>query len=205
LLRLILILAALACPVAACGGGTTDESRPPTTMDSESDPASGTGTASAAAAEPEDETPSAPSAEEGTATVTLGGRTWNFALSRDARELCSANMSGTFFVNLFGVDEEGQQIVVTITAPTSGGQAVVGVGDPDIAGERWIADVSVYEKASGFSVPDGIGATVEVHGNMVSGVGTFYEDRALSIARQTGGDYVAGTLEGTFQATCPLG
>jgi hypothetical protein len=190
--------------VAACGGSTTTSRAPQAPTDAGGGPVT-----TPAGNQPGGEPTTAPNpagdaGKEGTASVTLGDTTWEFALSDDPREMCNPDMGGTFFVNLFGVDDTGQQVVFTVTAPGSG-DAVVQVGAPDIAGELWIADSTIYDKTPGMEIPEGIGATVTVEGNSVSGTGTFYEDRAVSAARQSGASYDGGTRDGTFAASCPTG
>lgn len=113
------------------------------------------------------------------------------------------NDSGLVFVIvMYGEDDQGRQIALNIGGPVSGGNTgvLVQAGSPFLEFERWTADSTVYDNPSG-GIPEGVGATVQVDGNTVSGSGVFYDD-----ARRTevGGDaYDAGVLEGTFEATCP--
>ncbi len=141
--------------------------------------------------------------DSGTGTATVGDMTWDFELlENDGRSICMTE--GVFLVSMFGVDQDGREVSLTINTTPSGGEAAVTAGDPTITGERWIADSVVYENLSGIEgVPDGVSATAVVDGDTVTGSGLFYEDRRLNEVRATGDAYDAGVLEGTFEATCP--
>jgi hypothetical protein len=111
-----------------------------------------------------------------------------------------------FVVLMFGTDDQGREIALNMGGPASGGDAdnIVQVGSPFLEFERWTADPTVYDKLSGIEgMPEGVGATVQVDGNTVSGSGVFYDDTTLNEVRPTGDPYDAGVLEGTFSATCP--
>jgi hypothetical protein len=112
-----------------------------------------------------------------------------------------------FTVLMFGTDDSGREIALNIGGPLSDGDAaLVQAGSPILLFERWTADRSVYDRLSGIEgMPEGVGATVQVDGNTVSGSGVFYDDKHLNEIRPTGGPYEAGVLEGTFSATCPAG
>ncbi|MGB7860006.1 MAG: hypothetical protein WBM90_05875, partial [Acidimicrobiia bacterium] len=105
---------------------------------------------------------------------------------------------------MYGEDDQGRQIALSLGGPIAGGTASnVQVGSPFLEFERWTADPTVYDRLSGVEgMPDGVGATVQVDGNTISGSGVFYDDTALTASRGTG-SYDAGVLEGTFAATCP--
>jgi hypothetical protein len=108
-------------------------------------------------------------------------------------------------VLMFGTDGDGREVAMNIGGPVSGGDAtLVQVGSPTLEFERWTADPMVYDRLSGIEgMPEGVGATLQVDVNTVSGSGTFYDDTTLTQVRPTGGPYDAGVLEGTFSATCP--
>lgn len=109
-----------------------------------------------------------------------------------------------FAVVMFGTDDTGREIALNVSGPLSGDEGVlVQVGSPTLQFERWTADSMVYDRLSGIEgMPEGVGATVRIEGNTVSGSGVFYDDTSLTEVRPTGGPYEAGVLEGTFTATC---
>jgi len=144
------------------------------------------------------------SATTGTASATVGGRVWEFSMEDNAGSICDPDQSGRFLVTMFARSEAGVDSVLVISAPVAGGDAVVSVGDPTIANERWIADVGVYDILANIAgVPaGGVWATATVTGNEISGNGMFYEARALEEARAVTAQYDAGIVSGTFKATC---
>ena len=151
------------------------------------------------------------SGEEGTGTATIGDTTWEFTLSGGfTAGMCDldVNDAGLIFnVLMFGTDDSGREIALNMGGPASGGDAtLVQAGSPFLEFERWTADRTVYDRLSGIEgMPEGVGATVQVDGNTVSGSGVFYDDTTLTQVRPTGDPYDAGVLEGTFSATCPAG
>ncbi len=191
----------IALVLSACGGDsttTTTNASPQTTQPGATTTAGETTTTTQAAAED-----GAGSMVEGTATATIGDMTWHFALTGDGRELCNPDFSGFFMVNMFGVDDAGQQVAITIQASTAGGPVVIQAGDPSIAGELWKVDPAVYtDYGTVTGIPDGITAIVQISGNSISGSGTFYEQRAMDAARSSG-TYDLGVKSGTFEAACP--
>lgn len=146
------------------------------------------------------------SGEAGTATTTIGDQTWQFAMNGNPQERCELNFSGAGILTIlmFGEDENGAEITLTISGPTSGGAGQVTAGDALLVNARWTADPEVYDRLANVEgMPEGVSATFQVNGNTVSGSGVFYDDTALTEARQvTGAPYEAGVLEGTFEATC---
>lgn len=197
---LVGLLAAIMIGAIGCGGDSDDSATTPgptSTGDaSDSDP---TNTPEPSDADDgDDASQSAPA--EGEATVTLGDVTWEFALSGDAREMCNPNFSGLFFVSMFTQDENGDEIVFSLTAPAGAGTGVVQAGATLINGELWIADTSVYDTFP--DLPEGVDASVQIDGNSATGSATFYEDRALQATRQSGGTYEGELREGTFAVTC---
>ena len=148
------------------------------------------------------------SGEEGTGTATIGDMTWEFGLSGAGGEMCDLDFNDaglTVVVLMFGTDDDGREIAMNIGGPPSGGDAsLVQVGSPTQEFERWTADPMVYDRLSGIEgMPEGVGATIQVDRNTVSGNGVFYDDTNLNQVRPTGGPYEAGVLDGTFSATCP--
>jgi hypothetical protein len=106
-----------------------------------------------------------------------------------------------FGIVMYGEDGEGRQIALSLGGPLSGGEGLnVQVGSPFLEFERWTADPTVYDHPFAGDMPEGIGATVQVDGNTVSGSGVFYDHTNLT---EVGEAYDAGVLEGTFSATCP--
>lgn len=206
---LLVVIAVFAVVVAGCSsegdaGESDSTSSTEARVDSGTEPPATDGLTTQPAASDE---PSA-SGEEGTGTATIGDTTWEFALSGGGTEFCDPdfNDAGLLFVVLmFGTDDTGREIGLSFGAPVSGGDADnVQAGSPTLQFERWTADRKVYDRLSGIEgMPEGVGATVQVNGNTVSGSGVFYDETALTQARNTGGAYEAGVLEGTFSATCP--
>ena len=206
--RGLLILLAMSLLVAACGGGGTEESASTRSTEARTDSGTEPPAADTSTTQPAASDEPVASGEEGTGTATIGDTTWEFALSGAPGEVCDpdANDAGlVFVVMMFGTDDTGREIALNMGGPLSGGNAAVQVGSPTLLFERWTADPKVYDRLSGIEgMPEGVGATVQVDGNTISGSGVFYDDYALNEARFTTGDpYDAGVLEGTFSATCP--
>lgn len=208
--RTLLTLVAFVLVVGACGGASGDDEPQSTTTSPAQEPSetdSDAGTTTTAAPVPE--APIA-SAEEGTGTATIGDTTWEFAMSGVGPELCDLDVSDAgiiFAVIMFGTDDSGREIALNVSGPLSGDEGlVVQAGSPTLEFERWTADSTVYERLSGIEgMPEGVGATVQIDGNTVSGSGTFYDDTNLTEVRPTGGPYDAGVLDGTFSVTCSAG
>lgn len=206
------ILLAMSLVVAACGGSSDEESVSTTSTEAKTDagtepPAADTST-TAAQPPAATEDPVA-SGADGTATATVGDMTWDFTFTgNDGREMCDPDAGGIglFVMIMYGVDDDGQEVALSISFPTSDGGAQVTVGDPIMITDRWVADSEVYDRLANIQgMPEGVGAAAQVDGNSISGSGVFYEDKTLNEARQTGDPYDAGVLEGTFSATCPAG
>ncbi len=128
-------------------------------------------------------------------------------MSGAGSEICDLDVSDAgllFAVIMFGTDDTDRQIALNVSGPLSGDEGiVVQAGSPTLEFERWTADSTVYESLSGIEgVPEGVGATVQIEGNTVSGNGVFYDDTNLTQVRPTGGPYDGGVLEGTFSVTC---
>jgi len=209
--RGLVILVAMSLLVAACGGGGTDESASTSSTEAKTDTGTEPPAADTSTTQPEASEEPVGSGEEGTGTATIGDATWDFSMSGGFTDgMCDldANDAGLFFVVLmFGTDDSGREIALNMGGPVSGGDAsLVQVGSPFLEFERWTADPKVYDRLSGIEgMPEGVGATVQINGNTVSGSGVFYDDTTLTEVRPTGGPYDAGVLEGTFSATCPSG
>jgi len=192
--------------LAACGGDSSDDEPQLTTTSAAQEPAETGSDASTTTAAPAPTEPAA-TAEEGTATATIGDVTWEFAMSGAGGELCDLDVSDAgviFVVLMFGTDDTGREIALNVSGPLSGGEGLlVQAGSPTLQFERWTADPAVYDRLSGIEgMPEGVGATVQIDGNTVSGSGVFFDDTNLTEVRPTGGPYDAGVLEGTFSATC---
>ena len=207
--RGLVILLAMSVLVAACGGDSPEESA--STISTEAKTGAGTEppAADTSTTQPEASDEPVASGEEGTGTATIGDMTWEFTMSGSAGGMCDLDVNDAgliFVVLLFGTDDTGREISLNISGPVSGGDAdvLVQAGSQISLFERWTADRSVYDRLSGIEgMPEGVGATVQVDGNTVSGSGVFYDDTNLLEVRPTGGPYDAGMLEGTFSATCP--
>lgn len=184
--------------LVGCGGSSGDPTQEPAATEDDS---SAGGQVEATATTAPDGGGGENSVAEGTAMVILGNETWSFALSGDSREMCNPDFAGLFFVSMFGTDDAGDEIVFSLNGRPGEGTGVVQAGASAISGQLWISDRSIY---SGFpDLPAGIDASLQIDGNQASGSATFYEDRALQQARQTGDSYQAGLKEGTFSVTCP--
>lgn len=199
------LILGLSLVAASCGGGDVAEPTSTTNVtDVSGDTQPKTTQSAPTTTKASDEDPAEPSGEQGTGTATVGDTTWEVALTGgDGREACDPDFSGLFYVWMF--DDEFES-TVSISGPNIGGNAVVKVGSVLISDELWVADSNVYsEYGTTEGIPDGIGATISVSGNVVSGEGTFYEERAMNETRTSGDPYDAGVLKGTFEAICPTG
>ena len=206
--RGLLILFGMSLLVAACGGGAAETSAPTTSTEVKVDAGTEPPTADTSTTKPEASEEPVASGEEGTGTATIGDMTWEFTLSGGPGGMCDLDVNDAglvFVVVMFGTDDTGREIALNISGPLSGGDAaLVQAGSQIQEFERWTADRSVYDRLSGIEgMPEGVGATVQVDGNTVSGNGVFYDDTTLNQVRPTGDPYDAGVLDGTFSATCP--
>lgn len=208
--RGLVILLAMSLLVAACGGGGTEESASTSSTEAKTETGTEPPAADSSTTQPEPSDEPVASGEEGTGTATIGDMTWEFTMSGSPGGICDLDVNDAglvFAVLMFGTDDTGREIALNIGGPLSGGDAaLVQAGSQISEFERWTADRSVYDRLSGIEgMPEGVGATVQVDGNTVSGSGVFYDDTTLIRVRPTGDPYDAGVLEGTFSATCPAG
>lgn len=196
------IMGAIALVIGACGGGDGVEDTTTTTVAEQSEDSQTEGTQPApTTTEAVKEGPPAPPGDEGTGTATIGDTTWEFSV--EGGGTCQVEPGAPFFIIMFGVDDSGRPVTLNISGPP-GGEAMVQAGSQNLEFERWTADSNVYNVLSGIEgMPDGVGATVQIDGNTISGSGVFYDDKNLNDVRPTGDPYHAGVLEGTFWATCP--
>jgi hypothetical protein len=199
----MITLAASALVMGACGGGDSTETTAvaPTTTQAETGAGSQATTPPTTKAQTESPatTEAVQSPAAGTATAAIGDTKWSFAMSGDPRELCNPDIAGTFIVAMYGQDDSGGEIVLSVTS-ASGQPTVAQAGSPLVSEGMWIADESIYE-----NFPDldpGVHAEAEVSGNTISGTATFYEDRSLRETLQTGDPYETGLRQGTFSANC---
>ena len=199
----------LALVVFACGGASTEESASTSSTEAKTDAGTEPPAADTSTTQPEANEEPVASGEEGTGTATIGDMTWEFTMSGSKGGICDLDVSDAglvFAVFMFETDDTGREIALTIGGPVSGGDVdvIVTAGSQILSFARWTADREVYDRLSGIEgMPEGVGATVQVDGNTVSGSGVFYDDSTLIQVRPTGGPYDAGVLEGTFSATCP--
>lgn len=198
-------LLAMPLLVAACEGGQTEEPASPSSTTGTIDDGTQASSADTSTSKPEASEVTASSGGEGNGTTTIGDMTWEFALSGGTCDLDVNDAGLVFVVQMFGTGDDGREIALNMSGPITGGEAVVvQAGSPTLEFERWTADRSVYDRLSGIEgMPEGVGATIQVDGNTVSGSGVFYDDTTLNQVRPTGGPYDAGVLEGTFSVTCP--
>ncbi|MGI9649184.1 MAG: hypothetical protein ACR2OI_11745, partial [Acidimicrobiia bacterium] len=158
--RTLSTLAAFVLVLAACGGGSGDDEPQSTATSTAQGPSETDSDASSTtAAAPAPDEP-ATTAEEGTGTATIGGTTWEFAMSGGGAELCDLDVSDAgvvFAVIMFGTDDTGREVALNVSGPLSGGEGlVVQAGSPTLEFERWTADPTVYERLSGIEgMPEG--------------------------------------------------
>jgi hypothetical protein len=203
-------LAILALVVFACGGDTASEPAPTSTTEADNDGGTEPSATDSSTTQPNANEEPVASGEEGTGTATIDNTTWEFNMSGPAGGTCDLDFNDAgvqLIVIMYGIDDTGREVALNITGPPSGGDAsLVQVGSPTLEFERWTADPSVYDRLSGIEgMPEGVGATIQISGNTVSGSGVFFDDTTLTEIRPTGDPYDAGVLEGTFSATCPAG
>jgi hypothetical protein len=165
---------------------TEDESSSEATSPPESDDDSG---------DSDDSDGSGPS----TATVTIGGETYEFSTEGAVVAQCQTDMFGIFSVQLPGVDGDSFISIVALLEGTD--PAVVEETDyveVSIGDEDWVAD----EESDLFDMSDGLQPgmsqvdSVEVDGSTVRGTATFVRQLSLFV----GGEPEIAT--GTFEATC---
>lgn len=206
----LVVLAAFAVTLAACGGSDGGEEPVDTTTQAGGSDGSETPTTTAASSSDSDskddsEDP-APAEGEGpsTATVTIGDETYHFSSEGAVVAQCLTDLFGIFSVQLTRVDESGAQV--------DGSVAIVGLlegTDPDEVGEvnsievdigddDWVANendeilTSIEKFEPGMSQVD----SLEVDGSTIRGTATFVRQNSLF------GDGDPETLTGTFEATC---
>ena len=203
--RLRASLVAATLLLSACGGG--DDS-----ADDGSD-ASGNNDGGGAAAlddaddvieEAEDAAEEILDSEGGTATVTIGDETWEFALYPQMPvATCDADFFGGFLALL---TSEGE-----LTDPLNQMNLTLPGGDfteppaitvkVNIGGEaEWIADETMYERSP--NLPAGIGVTdFSIDGQSASGTALFYEEESF-FQFNAGQTDELQMAEGSFQVTC---
>ena len=209
----IVIMCGVALALAACGGSDDDssielpddalettEAGDETATDDQSDDES----SSEVTSPPQSDDDSGDSGDSdgsgpSTATVTIGGETYEFSTEGAVVAQCQTDMFGVFSVQLPGVDgDSGIGIVALLegTDPEVVGQVdavQVSIGDED-----WIAD----EASDLFEVADSLQPgmsqvdSVQVDGSTVRGTATFVRQLSLFV------DGEPETATGTFEATC---
>lgn len=219
--RLLTVTSALLLLLAACGGGTDDTASdgvddqaaatPTETAETAAPPADDDGGAGETSAEAEDPGDGAVDGEEGsqgegpsTATVTLGGDTYDFSTEGATVAQCLTDLFGVFSVQLPLIDDSGAvgDGSVQIAALREGTDpATVGLGNSvrlDLGDEIWVADEAseVLTNTEGFEPGTSQVDTVEVEGRTVRGTATFLRQNSLF------GEGDVETVSGTFEATC---
>ncbi len=210
--RLVVSISALLLLITACGGESgepeTDSDRAVTTQADTTQPAEddegSDETPPPTEVDSEGETDAAEGSGPSTANVTLGDQTYNFSTEGAVVAQCLTDLFGIFSVQLPMIDESGVH--------TGGGVAIVALRegtDPetvgqvnsvevDVGDEKWVADEAddMFEQfdqlEAGMSQVD----SVEIEGRTVRGSATFFRQNSLF-----GGGEVE-TVTGTFEATC---
>lgn len=212
-MKQIVIVCGVALALAACGGSDDDsstelsddalattEAGDETATDDQSDDES----SSEVTSPPESDDDSGDSGDSdgsgpSTATVTIGGETYEFSTEGAVVAQCQTDMFGVFSVQLPGVDGASGIGIVALLEGTD--PEVVGLVDSvevSIGDEDWVAD----EASDLFEVSDSLQPgmsqvdSVEVHGSTVRGTATFVREFSLFV----GGE--PETATGTFEATC---
>lgn len=169
------------------GGSSSEDSAPPATEadggdDGDGDTSEGTG--------------------ESTATVTIGGETYNFTSEGAVVAQCLGDFFGVMSVQLPMLDESGDQTGGIQIAALHEGTDPVEVGEVtsvsvSLGDEDWVADEDdgIYEfypdvMVDGMSQVD----SYEIVGRTVTGSATFVRVGSLSGAPEV--------VQGTFEATC---
>ncbi len=207
MVKFLVLAGALLLPLAACGGSddSSGESSGDVTTQAQAVPdddgtvaESGTD----ATTPPSDDGDGGSDAEgsgPSTATVTIGGETYDFSTEGAIAAQCLTDMFGVFSVQLPSADGDGSISIVALREGTDPdvveqvNAVEVSVGDDD-----WTAD----ESSNLFDLSDAMEPgmsqveSVEVDGNTVRGTATFV--RQLSVF--SGGEIETAT--GTFEATC---
>ena len=207
MMKFLLVTGALMLPLAACGGSddSSNESSADGTTQTQTPPDDG-GTVAESGT---DATTPAPPAEDNggdsggsgpsTATVTIGGDTYDFSTEGAVVAQCQTDMFGVFSVQLPMVDGDGDINIIVLlegTDPTVVDQVnavAVSVGDDD-----WIADESngLFDTSDALQPGMSQVDSVEIDGSTVRGTATFV--RQFSVIG--GGE--PETMTGTFEATC---
>ena len=212
-MKQIVIMCGVALALAACGGSDDDSSTelPDDALETteagdetETDDQSDDESSSEVTYPPQSDDDSGDSGDSdgsgpSTATVTIGGETYEFSTEGAVVAQCQTDMFGVFSVQLPGVDgDSGIGIVALLegTDPEVVGQVdavQVSIGDED-----WIAD----EASDLFEVADSLQPgmsqvdSVQVDGSTVRGTATFVRQLSLFV------DGEPETATGTFEATC---
>ena len=207
MMKLMVLTGALLLPLAACGGsdGSSDEGSGDATTPVEVLTDDG-GTA---ANDVSDATTPAPPTDEGgedtggsgpsTASVTIGGETYDFTTEGAVVAQCKSDLFGMFSAQLPMADGNGNIGIVALREGTDPAvveqvnAVTVSVGDED-----WIADESSGLFDASDALQPGMSQvdSVEVVGSTVRGTATFVRELSLF----TGGEVETAT--GTFEATC---
>ncbi|MCL1600575.1 MAG: hypothetical protein M3112_03445 [Actinomycetia bacterium] len=209
----VLIMVGLIALVLAACGGTSDESSSDTAASSSTSPSSDQ------AADPAD-VPDAGSDDQtvstvgsigdhfdtagGTATVTIGDETWEFALPEGHLIAnCDADFFGGFVAILTSGTADISIPADTLIVMLPGGD----VTDPPTvrvklavgSDAEWIADETIYEQYP--DLPAGLGVTsFSIDGTTASGSAMFFEQESVYQFSAGNGDLVVA--DGTFTVTC---
>ena len=207
MMKFLLVTGAVLLPLAACGG--SDDSSNESSADNTTQTQTASDGGGTAAESGTDATTPAPPADDSsgesggsgpsTATVTIGGDTYDFSTEGATVAQCQTDMFGVFSVQLPMVDGDGNINVVALlegTDPTVVNQVnavAVSVGDDD-----WIADESngLFDTSDALQPGMSQVDSVEIDGSTVRGTATFV--RQFSVIG--GGE--PETMTGTFEATC---
>ena len=215
MVKLLVMCGALVLPLVACGGSDDDSSAASSddtssvttaapTEDGIEDDAADNGSQATAPPDSGDSSDDGDAGDSGgsgpsTATVTIGGETYEYSTEGAVVAQCQTDMFGIFSVQLPGVDGDGGVGIVALLEGTD--PAVVGEVNSvevSVGDENWVAD----EASDLFDVSDALEPgmsqvdSVEIDGSTVRGTATFVREYSLF------GDGEPETATGTFEATC---
>lgn len=208
--RLLVIISVLVLVVAACSGsgddGTGDNSPDPTPTSGSEDGSGGSDNGDDGGSG--DDTPTDSGDETssdgiGTATVTIGDTTYEFAPMFDGPGFqCNPDFFGGFFVVATdgpvtqGPNSIGASLGISGETPEVTLRVESG-GDADI---EWIADAGKYDDLD--DLPEGIGVTdFSIDGNTASGTGVFFNENSYWAVLGGVADEVE-VASGSFEITC---
>jgi hypothetical protein len=212
-MKQIVIVCGVALALVACGGSDDDssaelpddamaatEAGDETATDDQSDDES----SSKATSPPEADDDSGDAGDSdgsgpSTATVTIGGETYEFSTEGAVVAQCQTDMFGIFSVQLPGVDgDSGIGIVALLEGTDPDVLGEVDSVEVSIGDEDWVADEASDLFETSDSLQPGMSQvdSVEVDGSTVRGTATFV--RQLSLF----GGSEPETATGTFEATC---